>query len=91
MTNVDVGIRLKLISNELKTLTAEIREVKKGIGMNDLWDKADMMRNWKVSERTLATWRQDGVIGFVQAGGKIWYPREQRELFLNRNLVNGEE
>lgn len=88
MTNVDVGIRLKQFSNELKILTAEISEVRKGIGINELWDNADMVKNWKVSERTLATWRHEGLIGYVKVGGKIWYPREQRELFLNENLVN---
>lgn len=41
-----------------------------------------MIRNWKVSERTLATWRSNDLIGFVQVGSKIWYPRNARDLFL---------
>jgi hypothetical protein len=54
---------------------------------NDLWDGSDLVRNWKISERTVATWRSNGLISYVQVNGKIWYPREAREAFLNRNLI----
>ena len=67
---------------ELKELLNEIKaEVKPE---QELWDGSDMIRNWKVSERTLATWRSKGLIDFVQVGSKIWYPREARELFLRK-------
>jgi len=89
MTNVDIAFRLTEFVRQLKELTAEVHEVKTGIGLNELWDNADMIKNWKVSERTLATWRHEGLIGYVKVGGKIWYPREQRELFLNNNLIDG--
>lgn len=88
MTNVDIVFRLTQLGKQLKELTTEVNQVKNGIGMNELWDNTDMIRNWKISERTLATWRHDGLIGFVKVGGKVWYPREQRELFLSKNLVD---
>ena len=47
---------------ELKELLHEIKaEVKPE---QELWDNSDLMRNWKISERTLATWRSKGLIGF---------------------------
>lgn len=52
----------------------------------ELWDNADIIQNWKVSARTLADWRAKGLIGFVQVGSKIWYPREARELFLSMHF-----
>jgi hypothetical protein len=53
----------------------------------ELWDNSDLIRNWKVSERTLATWRKKGIIRYVQVKDKIWYPREAREEFLKQNLI----
>jgi predicted site-specific integrase-resolvase len=43
-----------------------------------------------VSERTLADWRRKGLISYVQVSGKIWYPKEAREEFIRRNLINVE-
>lgn len=40
-----------------------------------------------MSERTLATWRSKVLIGYVQIGGKIWYPREARKEFLSNHLI----
>lgn len=56
----------------------------------DLWDNADIIKNWKVSERTLADWRKKGLISYVQVQSKIWYPKTAREGFLNNNLVEGQ-
>jgi len=94
MINYDYGMRLKELAAEVKYLNQQIHELKVGIGINELWDNADIIRNWKVSERTLATWRKEGLIGYVKVGGMIWYTREQRDLFLNSNLnesKDGEE
>jgi hypothetical protein len=54
----------------------------------DLWDNSEIIRKWKISERTLANWRSKGLISFVQLNGKIWYTREDREEFLKRNLIH---
>lgn len=53
----------------------------------DLWDNADVIKNWKVSERTLADWRKKGLISYVQVQSKIWYTKEARESFLNENYI----
>lgn len=70
--------------SQIKTILNEIKEVVRP--KDDLWDNADIIQNWHVSARTLADWRAKGLIGFVQVGNKIWYPREARELFLNKNF-----
>jgi hypothetical protein len=87
MDNIDVGFRLKGLAGELKSLAKEVGKLKNEIGVNELWDNADMVRYWKVSTRTLATWRAEGSIKYVQFGNKIWYPREARELFIATHLV----
>lgn len=85
MTNVDISYRLKEFSGEMKRMADQLKELNKKVVDQELWDNEDMKRFWKVSTRTLATWRADGIIGFVQVGNKIWYPREARELFLKMN------
>jgi len=94
MTSYDSGYRLTELTDEVKKLVKEVNELRKNAGINELWDNSDMIRNWKVSARTLATWRADELIDYVQVGGKIWYPRETREMFLKMNFVktkNGED
>ncbi len=56
----------------------------------DLWDTSDVIRNWKVSVRTLASWRSKGMIGYIKIGGKIWYPKIAREKFLLKNMVEND-
>jgi hypothetical protein len=53
----------------------------------DLWDNSEIIRKWKISERTLASWRKNGLISYVQVSGKIWYTKEGRDEFLKRNLI----
>jgi len=89
MNNIDVGFRLKELSANMKKLVEDVKELSEKCRENELWDNADIIRNWKVSARTLATWRAEGLIGYVQVGSKIWYPKEVRELFLKRNLKKG--
>ncbi len=70
MNNGDVGFRLKELNDEIRKLVAEVNRMRRSIGENEVWDNADLIRNWKVSARTLATWRAEGMIDYVQVGGK---------------------
>ena len=91
MVEFDTNVRITEIQrsiNEVKECIDRLLEVVEPEG--DLWDNSDIMRHWKVSERTLAGWRRKGLISYVQVSGKIWYPREAREEFLCRNLINVE-
>jgi len=56
----------------------------------DLWDNSDIILNWHISERTLATWRKKKLISYIQIGSKIWYPKLAREEFLLKNLVDND-
>jgi len=71
----DVNRKFEVLSNSIKP-------------DEDLWDNSDLIRKWKISERTAATWRSNGLISYVQVNGKIWYTRQAREEFLNRNLIH---
>lgn len=79
----------------LSEMTSAINEVNRKFDVfsgriksdEGLWDNSDLIRNWKISERTAATWRSKGLISYVQVNGKIWYPREARESFLQDHLI----
>lgn len=88
MNNVDVSFRLKELNDEMRKLVIEVNKLRKSVGENEVWDNADLIRNWKVSTRTLASWRAEGLIEYVQVGSKIWYTKEARENFLSLNLKN---
>jgi len=89
MNNGDLSYRFKEFSGSLQLLTDEVIKLKTAFGMNVLWDNSDVIRYWKISQRTLASWRADGLIDYVQVGGKIWYTAEGRQNFLNQNCRNG--
>lgn len=88
MNNVDVSYRLKELNDEMRRLVVEVNKLRNNIGENEVWDNADLIRNWKVSTRTLASWRAEGLIEYVQVGSKIWYTKEARGKFLSLNLKN---
>jgi len=77
----------ELKNGQLKILNQLLELLAKVKSDEDLWDNSDMIRNWKVSERTLANWRYKNLIGFVQVNSKIWYPREARDEFLIENYI----
>jgi hypothetical protein len=82
------NLQLREISSTLKEVKNDVELLKKENRPElGLWDNSDIIRNWKTSERTLATWRKKGLISYVQLSGKIWYTKESREEFLRRNLI----
>lgn len=87
MIETDLGYRVKELSEKIEVLEFKLEELKSHSVENELWDNSDMIRNWKISQRTLASWRSEGLIDFVQAGGKIWYTPENRKTFLLRNTI----
>ncbi|MFW5793845.1 MAG: hypothetical protein ACOCWC_06130 [Bacteroidota bacterium] len=91
MIETDLHFRVKQLSAEIGRLESEIEELKTRSNENEMWDNSDMIRNWKISQRTLATWRSEGLIDYVQAGGKIWYTKMNRNDFLLRNTVRAKD
>jgi hypothetical protein len=89
MVEFDTNMRIVEIQkrmDEVKECVDRLLEIVKP--ENDLWDNSEITRKWKVSERTLASWRKERLIRFVQVKDKIWYPKEAREEFLQRNLIH---
>ncbi|WP_163324858.1 hypothetical protein [Draconibacterium mangrovi] len=72
--------------SQITLLRSEIDELKNSFN-EALWDNSDMIKNWNISKRTLASWRANGLIEYVKAGDKIWYTKQQRDDFLRRNTV----
>lgn len=87
MTNYDLDYRMREFTESLNKLSEEVAGLKSGLGINELWDGSDLCRNWKVSPRTVASWRADGIIDYVQVGSKIWYPKDLRDNFIKSNIV----
>jgi hypothetical protein len=88
MNDYNINVKLNEVITALKTVKEDIESLKKTVkSEDDLWDGSDMVRNWHVSERTLATWRSNGTISYVQVNGKIWYPRQAREELLSKNFI----
>ncbi|WBO83312.1 helix-turn-helix domain-containing protein [Hymenobacter yonginensis] len=48
----------------------------------DWLDNAEAAALLKISKRTLQSWRDEGLIGFSQIGGKIYYNREEIDRML---------
>ena len=80
--NTDLNYLQKEFLDQIQFIRKELTDIKKNRDCDEMWDNSDLTRNWKVSLRTLAEWRAEGKIGYVQIGNKIWYPREERELFV---------
>lgn len=88
MNNYQMDLRFLELQKELtevmKTLDKALLKVR---SEKELWDNADIIKNWKVSERTLAGWRKKGLISYVQVQNKIYYPEDAREEFLKNHLI----
>lgn len=87
-------MNIKFISeevfNELKQEIARIHKaIKDQAGNREIvYDNADAVRLLKVSIRTLATWREEGIIKYSQIGKKIYYRYEDIQEMLDRNSTN---
>ena len=92
MVNGDVMFELKELKQTVKALKLEIKDLSSKVNPADeLWDNVAIQNYWHLSPRLLAEWRAKGLIGFVQVGHKIWYPREDRELFIAKHMVKMKE
>jgi hypothetical protein len=88
MNNYEMNLKFSELLKEVTELKSNLDKLLSIVKPEeDLWDNSDVIRNWKVSERTLSDWRKNGLIGYVQVNGKIWYPRSVRNKFLDQHLV----
>ncbi|MCY1720430.1 hypothetical protein OU798_08770 [Prolixibacteraceae bacterium Z1-6] len=88
MINQDNAYEIKQLKEQVAALVNEVKSLSSKVNPNDeMWDDQDMINYWKVSKRTLATWRKEGIIGYVQVANKIWYPRQAKEQFIAKYLI----
>lgn len=88
MNSYEVTLKLSELFKEISDLKSILQNVSKKVNSDEiLWDNSDLIRNWKISERTLADWRSKNLISYVQLNGKIWYTRHAREEFVNDNTI----
>ncbi|GET20684.1 hypothetical protein [Prolixibacter denitrificans] len=90
MKSNDLAFELKQLKQTVKQLGDEIKTLKQKQLDDEMWDSSDVIRHWKISPRTLASWRAEKKIRYVQVGNKIWYPQEARKAFLDQHEVPGE-
>lgn len=50
-----------------------------------LLDNADFIQLFKISAKTAQNWREEGLIGFAQVKGKIYYSLQDIQSFINRH------
>lgn len=91
MKSNDLAFDVKLLKQSVDHLREEIKAIKGKQLDKEMWDNSDVIRHWKISPRTLASWRAEEKIGYVQVGGKIWYTKEDRDSFLRRHSVNSND
>jgi hypothetical protein len=88
MVSYDTNARIEDILKGIEKVIAQVDHIIHVVKpAEELWDNSDIIRNWKVSDRTIASWRRKGIISFVQVNGKIWYPREARDSFLKDHMI----
>lgn len=92
MVNIDIAFEIKELKQAIVTQNKLLQSLLSLVDpKDDMWDDQDMVTNWKVSKRTLASWRAKGIIGYVQVGNKIWYPREARDAFVAKYINEARE
>ena len=74
---------------EWEQLRKEMKEIRNSLLSSGLevLDNTDLKKLLKVSERTLATWREEGILPYSKVGGKIYYDPKEIQDVLSRNRV----
>ena len=77
---------------EFSQIIENQERIKKQIEQNSKTEKHEkwytndeLMQFLKVSRRTLANWRNQGLIGFSQIGSKIYYSQSDLEEFMHNH------
>lgn len=90
MTDFDTNFRIAEIEKGIHKIKESLDNlVIKTNNDDELWDSTDLLRNWHISERTLAGWRAEKKISFSKVGKKIFYSKKDRDSFIKRYHING--
>lgn len=86
---------MKLIAvneEDFETLKQQLADIQNKLQKlqpsDDYWDNSDIIQKLKVSERTLATWREKGIIRYSKVGNKVIYRYSDVQRFLDENAVD---
>ncbi len=92
MVSYDIPFRLEILESHILEIESLLNEVREAFSEQDsLYDNSDMIRYFKVSERTLANCRAMGLISYSKIGSKIYYTKEDRDRFLENHKVYSDE
>ncbi|WP_340114276.1 hypothetical protein [Maribellus mangrovi] len=80
MVNVDLGYRIKQLSERISAIEERLKEIKVVNSEDEDWDNGRLMREWQICKRTAASYRKQG-LGFYKRGGRIFYTPKQRSDF----------
>jgi len=83
--NVDLGYRIKLLSDRISTIEDRLKEINRKSGEAGDWDNSRLMREWGICKRTAANYRRNG-LGYYKRGGRIYYTEKQRADFKSTKL-----
>ncbi len=82
---------IALTHEEFKELKQQIAEIKESLQTSNqkeiIYDNQDVMQLLKVSQRTLATWREEGTIKYSKIGAKLYYKPEHIQEMLDKGIV----
>ena len=77
--------KLARIEKQVEEVTSMLKTFEEKFAVGEkLWANSDIARNWKVSNRTLASWRKEQRISYIKIGGKIYYTPSNRNEFLEK-------
>lgn len=89
MTDYRTQLKLSEFERGISDLKKSVDSIAhRVISTDEIWDNSDIIKNWHISERTLATWRSKGLITYTKVGKKIYYDKTDRDAFIRANKVN---
>ena len=82
MVNLDYGFQLKELSRRVTMIEEHLEKLNNGSKDPDKeWDNATLVREWRISKRTAANYRQQG-LEYYKRGGLVYYSPESRKNFI---------
>lgn len=92
MVSYDMNARIGDILKGIEQVIARVDQLIEVVKPDkELWDNSDIIRRWHISERTLAEWRANKKISYIQIGKKIFYTKEDIDRFIEKYHINSDE
>lgn len=85
MKNQDYCFIISQLEKRLNRIEGVVAEIRKSPDVSDqVWDKATLMKEWKISPRTVANYQRQG-LQYYKRGGRVYFTPEQRNEFIIKN------